>query len=99
MSKHHIPEELVTQVNDTFHKGFEIPVEQLQPSALLFQDLQLDSLDMVDLIVHLEEQFDTKLNTERLREIRTLGDIYELVYDVSSQTQAKVSETASAGSA
>ena len=46
----------------------------------IFQDLGLDSLDIVDLVVALQEKFGVKIrNDERIKGIRTLGDIYKFI--------------------
>lgn len=74
--------EIVQRVNDLMHQGFEIPREKLLPEATLFQDLGLDSLDAVDMLVHLEENLHIKVEGERLASVRTLQDVYSLVVDM-----------------
>ncbi|NOY74308.1 MAG: acyl carrier protein [Kiritimatiellaeota bacterium] len=67
---------------DVLERDFEIPKEKLLPDAALFSDLELDSLDIVDLIVALEKAFDIKIRTEAaqaFRDVRTLGDLYAAV--------------------
>lgn len=81
--------EIVTKVNDLMQKGFEIPTEKLVPEANLFNDLELDSLDTVDMVVHLEENLDVKVNNERLMEVRTLQDVYNLVSDLAGSSSSK----------
>lgn len=75
--------EIQTKVNDLFIKGFEIPSEKLTPTASLYEDLGLDSLDAVDMLVHLEETFKIKVDGERLMEVRTLQNVYDLVAEVA----------------
>jgi acyl carrier protein len=71
-------EEIVTLVNDIFIDSFELEAEDLTPEKHIFMDLGLDSLDMVDLIVGLQKKFNINLrDNEAVREIRTLGDIYD----------------------
>lgn len=74
------------QVNQTLHQGFEIPLDALKPEATLFEDLKLDSLDAIDLVVHLEERFKVKLDGEIFKNIRTLSDVYRLVEGLQSQS-------------
>ena len=78
-------DQIISKVNDVMHKGFEIPLENLKPSTTLFEDLKLDSLDAVDMLVHLEEKFGAKIEGERLMTIRTMQDIYDLVSEISSE--------------
>ena len=69
-------------INTVMERDFEIPVENLKPRAALFSDLELDSLDIVDLIVALEKAFSIKIRTEAaqsFRDVRTLQDLYDTV--------------------
>jgi acyl carrier protein len=83
-------ENVVTQVNALMHEGFEIPFEKLTPSATVFGDLGLDSLDAVDMLVNLEDRIGVKVDVERLKSVKTLQDIYNLVQDLSGAAQINV---------
>ncbi len=74
--------ELVAKINDLISNGFEIEPQKLTPQALLKEDLGLDSLDAVDMLVYLEENFDIKVAGERLLQIKTMADVYALVQEV-----------------
>jgi acyl carrier protein len=82
-------QEIVTQVNQLMHQGFEIPMEKLTPSATLFEELGLDSLDAVDMLVHLEEKLSIKIDGERLMNVRTMQDIYALASELAPLAQPK----------
>ncbi len=75
--------EIVAKVNALMHEGFEIPMEKLKPEATLFDELKLDSLDAVDMLVHLEEKLQIKVDAERLQAVRTMEDVYTLVADLA----------------
>lgn len=79
--------ELITQVNDLMASGFEIPREKLVPTALLKDDLSLDSLDAVDMLVHIEEQLGIKVDGEKIRALRSLGDVYALAADAMANKE------------
>lgn len=81
-------EEVVKEVNRLMTEGFEVPANKLTRSATLFKDLGLDSLDAVDLMVHLEEKLKVKVDAERMASIRTMDDVYKLVSDLASQQEA-----------
>ncbi len=74
--------DVVTEVNKVIHEGFEVPLEKLSPSAHLFSDLELDSLDAIDLMVALEERTGQKVNIEVFKNARTLDDVYRMVGDL-----------------
>lgn len=64
---------------------FEVPAEKLVPTSLLKDDLKLDSLDFVDMFVMLEEEMNHPPQNVDFMSIRTLGDIYQLVSNISLQ--------------
>ena len=74
--------EMIAKINDLISSGFEIEPEKLVPTAQLKDDLGLDSLDAVDMLVYLEENFDIKVAGERLLQIKTMADVYSLVKEV-----------------
>lgn len=74
-------EDVIRQTNEVFEKNFEISPERLKSEAHIFNDLGLDSLDIVDLVVALQKQFSVTIrDDERVRNIRTLGDVYDFIY-------------------
>ncbi len=73
-------DEIIAQVNEVFVEEFEIDAVALTPEAQIFQELGLDSLDIVDLIVALQKKFGVNFRSdERIREIRSLNDLHEFV--------------------
>ena len=72
-------EEIRSAVEKIMTDEFEVEPEALVPDASLNEDLDLDSLDGVDLVVALEKTFDCRIPEEEARGIRTLGDIYRRV--------------------
>ena len=76
-------QDIVKMVNEVFEESFEITPDKLLPEMHIFDDLGLDSLDIVDLVVALQGKFNVKIrNDERVRSIRTLKDIYEFIASV-----------------
>ncbi len=85
--KHEIREnEIIAITNQVFVESFEIETEKLQPKMNIFEDLGLDSLDIVDLIVALQQKFGVKIrNDQRVRNIRTLEDIYRFILSLKNE--------------
>lgn len=72
-------EEIVSAVNSIFIDRFELEESELAPEKNLVEDLQLDSLDMVDMIVGLQQKFGINLRDNKdIRRVRTLADVYAL---------------------
>ena len=83
-------QEIVEKTNKVFEESFEISSDRLVPEANIFADLGLDSLDIVDLIVALQNSFGVKIrNEEKVREIRTLRDIYTFIASIKKEEGAK----------
>jgi len=79
-----IPPEIIHEkVKKVLMEEFELEESDLSPDANLYEDLELDSLDGVDLVVALEKEFNFKISREqdeeRIRSIRTISDIYEFI--------------------
>jgi acyl carrier protein len=68
-------ERIEETVNQILVEEFEVEQGALQRDALL-TDLDLDSLDGVDLVVALEKAFHCRIAEQEAKEIKTLGDIY-----------------------
>ena len=84
--------EIIDKTNKVFEESFEIEKERLVPGAHIFTDLGLDSLDIVDLVVALQNTFGVKIrNEERVRDIRTLQDIYNFISEMKKEETQKSS--------
>ncbi len=73
-----------------FEKVREILVDQLDVEeeavtmdANIANDLGADSLDIVDLVMSLEEEFDTEIPDEEIENIKTVGDIVRYLENVT----------------
>ena len=72
--------EVIAIINDSMVKEFELDPAAMLPEAHLVNDLEMDSLDFVDLVIVLQNAFNVKLrNDPSVREIRTLGDLHALI--------------------
>jgi len=58
---------------------FELDAATITAETHLFTDLDLDSIDAIDLAVQLQEFTGSKVAEEALRELRTVGDVVDLV--------------------
>jgi acyl carrier protein len=78
--------EVVELVDGILEEYFEIERERLLPEASIFEDLELDSLDIVDLVVAMQKKFNVRIrDDERIRHIRTLGDIHRFVLTLQEE--------------
>lgn len=72
--------EIVDRINFVLAEEFELDPVKMTPTASFKEDLGLDSLDAVDMVVVLEQEFKFKITkTEAYQAIRTLGDLHAFV--------------------
>jgi len=82
-------QEIIDLINTTMAEEFELDMEVMQPEVHVFDDLELDSLDIVDLVVVLENAFNFKIHEEEpIRKIRTLGDIHRFVVNKKEELES-----------
>lgn len=65
---------------------FEIPAEDITLEASLYEELDLDSIDAVDLVVRLRELTGKKIAPESFKEVRTVEDIINALVELNSVT-------------
>ena len=75
MNKNDIYQEVATLLNTLF----EIDPDDIRPNARLYEDLELDSIDAVDMVVHLQKRTGRKIKPEAFRAVRTVQDVVDAV--------------------
>ena len=73
-------------INDFLVEEFEVEPESIAPEANLNETLDLDSLDYVDIVVLIEENFGFKVNPEDFRTIVSFKDFYDYIHGRVNQT-------------
>ena len=71
--------EIEKTIKEILVAEFECDPERLKPETNLFTELDLDSIDAVDLVVRLQQETKKKVNPEDFRQIRTLADVTKAV--------------------
>ena len=57
----------------------QVPPEKVTKGARFAEDLDADSLDLVELVMALEEQFDITVEETELEDIETVGQAFDLI--------------------
>jgi acyl carrier protein len=73
-------EEIFIRLSEVLVETFDLSPGQLQPTAHLIDDLDLDSIDLIDLVVRLQEETDLDLVEEELKQLQLIQDVVDLVY-------------------
>jgi len=81
----HTREEIFVSLRDALVELFELEPERITLEANLYQDLEIDSIDAVDLIDHLKRQTGRKIAVEDFKAVRTVGDVVTAVERMLAQ--------------
>ena len=73
-------DDIFNTLRDALVELFELPPERVTLDANLYQDLEIDSIDAVDLIDHIKRQTGKKIAAEEFKAVRTVNDVAEAVY-------------------
>ena len=83
ISKEDIFDELKTMLVD----DLEIPEAEIKESSNLFTDLDLDSIDAVDIAVRMQRYTDKKLPSEEFKKIQTIDDVVNAVWNLMNSNE------------
>ena len=72
--------EVYDRLRDVLIGEFGLRAEQLRPEARLVNDLDLDSIDWIDMAVALEVQLGRELKEQELTSIRTIQDVVDVIH-------------------
>ena len=71
--------EIRQSLTDALVNLFEIEPERIAPDTNLYEDLEIDSIDAIDLIVYIKRQTGRKLLADDFRSVRTVEDVVQAV--------------------
>lgn len=72
-------DEIFNKIKGVLVSEFECDSSKVVPEAQLYQDLDLDSIDAIDLVVRLQQMTGLKVSAEDFKQIRTLGDVVDVI--------------------
>lgn len=67
------------KVRDILAEQLDIDEDLITAESSIVDDLGADSLDIVDLVMSLEDEFDTEIPDEAIENIKTVGDIVHFI--------------------
>ena len=85
-------QEVRTLLTDALVNLFEIEPERIKPETNLYEDLEIDSIDAIDLIDHIKRETGRKLQVEDFRNVRTVEDVVQTVLKVQAQDTETTAE-------
>ncbi|SVA79551.1 uncharacterized protein METZ01_LOCUS132405 [marine metagenome] len=71
--------EVTKKITSTLSTLFEVDPEAISESSLLYEDLDIDSIDAVDLIVELKSFTGLVIDPEDFKSVKTIEDVINIV--------------------
>lgn len=71
--------EIYQEITGLLVKLFELDADDIKPESRLYEDLELDSIDAVDMVVHLQKRIGRKISLEIFKSVRTVQDVVDAV--------------------
>jgi acyl carrier protein len=75
-------ETIYARIVEILQETFDIDPACITPEARLYDDLDIDSIDAVDLIVQLKSLAGKRLNAEAFKSVRTIQDVVDALYQL-----------------
>lgn len=73
-------EDILEVIKSVLEELFEVDPDRVTPSAELYSDLDLDSIDAVDLVIKLKEMTGKMVKPDDFKNVRKVGDVVDVVY-------------------
>lgn len=75
-------DKIFSEIKRIIVESADIPEEEINENSLLMDDLELSSLEVLDLIAHLEEVFQICFSEKELRKIISIKDLVDYIQNV-----------------
>lgn len=84
---------IYSYLKETLVSLFEVDPDSVTPDANLYEDLDIDSIDAVDLTVKLKEYTGRRIQPSDFRQVRTVQDVVDAVYDLLQRPEKGAGST------
>ncbi len=75
-------DQIFEDVSRELQSLFEISKEDITPEARLYEDLDLDSIDAVDIIVRMQEITKKRIRPDQFKKVRTVEDVVKAIQEL-----------------
>ncbi len=75
-------QEIFEKLKAALIEEFDMDEAKVTPEARLYEDLELDSIDAVDLIVKLKSMLPKNIDPEVFKTVRTMQDVVDAIYNL-----------------
>lgn len=78
-------EHIFNELKKTMAQLFELDPSEIKLESKLYEELNLDSIDAVDLIAHLQSTTGRKFNPEEFKSVRVVEDVVNVIFEVMTK--------------
>ncbi len=78
-------DDVLAQLQDVISDIFEIDKEDITPSARLYEDLDLDSIDAIDLVVKVQNMIGKKVQADDFKNARTVDEVVDIIINLMGE--------------
>jgi acyl carrier protein len=82
----HDRDAIFSELRATLVELFELDPERITPEARLYDELEIDSIDAIDLMDRLRRQTGRKIDSDRFRSVRTVSDLVDTIHQLLNET-------------
>ncbi|HQV24934.1 MAG: acyl carrier protein [Acinetobacter sp.] len=78
-------EQVLAQLREWMQELFEIEPEDIQLDSNLYEDLDVDSIDAVDLVIKIKELTGKQVEPDDFKAVRTVQDVITVIQNMSAE--------------
>lgn len=82
MSEKLTKDEILKNLTSILVEDFEVDKALITPDSRLFEDLELDSIDAVDLAVQVQQFTNKKISPDNFKQIKTINDVVDAIAEL-----------------
>ena len=75
-------QQIYQEIEKVLVDQFEIEASRIRPEALLYEELEIDSIDAVDLLVRIRELTGKRIPPEDFQDVKTIQDVLNKLVDL-----------------
>ena len=78
-------EQILAKIREILVDLFELDPAEIVPEARLYEDLDIDSIDAVDLLVDLKKTTSVEVSPAQFKQVRTIQDVVDVFAELSAK--------------
>lgn len=80
-------EKILARIRATLVELFDLEESEIVPEARLYEDLDIDSIDAVDLLIDLKKTTEVEISPAQFKQVRTVQDVVDVFDRLSAKAQ------------